>query len=150
MIKEKDFVKEAQEIIYDTFGKSFFNENLFNDLMCGNKQLNYYFLSTYLDCLKETMFSKLPQMSYREVIDNFLPAYKQSMKHLPSSYILFSLMNFNRAYAQTFNEFRTEENYKEVTSALLGNEKELPFDYKWAISLHFPQYYKFKKNKPTL
>lgn len=64
MIKEKDFVKEAQEIIYDTFGKSFFNENLFNDLMCGNKQLNYYFLSTYLDCLKETMFSKLPQMSY--------------------------------------------------------------------------------------
>lgn len=150
MNQDNNFINEAQEIIANTFGKSIFNANLFNDLMCANKQLNYYFLSTYLDCLKNTMICTLPTMSYQEVIENFIPAYKESIQHLPSSYILFSLMSFSKAYSQTFSNFRTENHYREVVKALTTNDITLPFDYRHAISLHFPQYYQLKKTKPIL
>lgn len=151
MEESRNFLKEAQEIISDNFVKNVFNEDLFNHFMCLNRQMNYSFLASYLEGLKDTMKMTVPKLSYEEMINNFIPSYRESMKHLPTSYVLFSLMNFQQCYAQCFKEFRTEKHYKEIVASLIGNETSMPFDYKAAISLQFPQYYKIKKNikKPT-
>lgn len=150
MEKNHNFIKEAQEIINDNFLKNFFNEDLFDHFMFLNQQMNYSFLTNYIDILKETMQLTVPQLSYDDMINNFIPAYRESIKNLPTSYVLFSLMSFQNFYCKHFQEFRTEEHYKEIVSSLLGNENNMPFDYKTAISSHFPQYYKIKNNKNKL
>lgn len=146
MIKDDSFLKDSQDIITNTFFNKNFNNNLFNDLMCGNKRLNYLFLSTYLDCLKETLKVEIPKLSYQQFIEEFIPAYQESVKQLPSSYILFSLMSFQQHYAYHFPELRDEKHYQEVVSSLIKCDSALPLEYKLAISVHFPQYYKIKKN----
>lgn len=150
MKKDEGFLQEAQLLIENTFHNHFFNEDLFNDLMCWNKQMNYAFLCNYISFLKDTMKSKFPTSNYKDIVDNFIPSYRESLKHLPSSYILFSLMSFDQFYGNFFSDYRKEEHYKKIVSILTENEQSLPFDYKTAISLHFPQYYRFKKNKVTL
>lgn len=148
-MKDGRFFQEAQDLVNNTFSNQFLNENLFNEFMCLNRQMNYIFLSNYIECLKDTMKTVIPTLSYEDMMTKFIPSYRESMKHLPSSYVLFSLMSFNHFYANFFPQFREEKHYKDIVSILTQDELSLPFDYKTAISLHFPQYYKIKKNNPN-
>lgn len=146
-MEENFFIKQSQEIINNVFKNSFFDPNLFHELMYGKKAVNYDFLCTYLDCLKDNMEKTIPSLSYKEMIDDFIPAYRESIKNLPGSYVLFSIMNFHHAYDKAFKDFRESENYKEIVSCLTSVDTPLSYEYKKSISIYFSEYYKLPKNK---
>lgn len=145
MTVHNSYVNEAQSLIDNNFNLHFFDSDLLHHLMYGEKKVNYSFLSSYLDCLKKYTSDKLPHLDYSQFIESFLPLYQNCIKDLPSSYVLFALMGFQQSYCFHFHEFRKEIHYKEIVKSLLKNHNDLPFDYKVAISLYFPQYYQLNK-----
>lgn len=147
---DKKYLEQANKIIEETFCGKGFDDNLFNDLMCGNQQMNYSFLTTYLSCLKTNLHTSVPKLSYDELLENFLPNFKDSIKNLPDSLVGCSLMAFHKIYFDSFPEQQTAQHYQAIVNTLTTNDGPLCIDYKSAIAKHFPQYYKLKKvNKMT-
>jgi len=148
--QENKYLSDVTSIIDFVFiNKQFddFNEKKFNELMFLEKQLNYHFLSSYLDGLRDKIKTDLKSTSYEELMNDFLPSFKESMKHLPSSYVLFSLMSFDRFLSSHPSNNGKESFYKEVCVKLTQENSPLPWDYKEALAVRYPQFYKLKKGK---
>lgn len=147
MIEDNKLLQYSQEIIDNTFLYKDFNYKVFNDLLYGEKQVNYFFLATYLDCLSKKIEIKIPKLSYNEFIEDFIPSYQKIIKELPSSYVLFSLMNLQKHYSNHFTDLKNEKDYKKLVSCLVKSDNLLPLNYRTAVSVYFPQYYNLTKNK---
>lgn len=148
---EQNYVEQSNGLIHETFFGKGLNEQLFNNLMCGNQQINYSFLTTYMNCLKATLKKTLPNMPYQELIENFVSKYKDSIKYLPGCLVGCSLMTFHKIYFECFPQQQSGQHYQDIINKLTTNEGSLCSDYKTSIANHFPQYYKLQKtNNITL
>lgn len=148
--QENKYLSDVTSIIDFVFTNKQFddsNEKKFNDLMFLDKQLNYHFLSSYIDGLRDKMQKDLKSTSYEELMNDFIPSFKESMKHSSSSYILFSLQSFDRFLSSHPSNTGKESFHKEVCVKLTQENSHLPWEYKEALSVRYPQFYKIKKGK---
>lgn len=148
---QNKYVEDANKIIHETFFGHGLNESLFNDFMCGKQEINYSFLTAYLSCLKNTLTDIVPKTNFEDLVTDFIPKYKDSIKYLPDTLAGCSLMTFHKIYFENFPEQQSSEHYQQIVNQLTKNDGPLCIDYKSAIAKHFPQHYKLKKaNKVTI
>lgn len=149
MIAQK-YLEQSNSLIHEAFFGNGFNAQLFNDLMCENQQINYSFLTTYMNCLKNTLKTTLPTINEKEFLESFISKFKDSIKYLPGTLVGCSLMSFHKMYYDYFPEQQTSQHYQDIINKLTTNDGPLCVEYKTAVANHFPQYYKLKKTNQVI